>query len=255
MSAARRPDTVTGPGSPSRSGARRWSRRAVLRGALSLVYLLAVLEGGMRVAVHSDFIFSRMKGRDDSSHRISWVRRYSRNQQVDLKFDVHHPVRGWALEPDIRAMEVFDGEVLNSNARGLRGGREHPYEPVSGRRRILVLGDSYTFGEEVSDGETYAAVLDDLLPEADVLNLGVHAYGHDQMWLYLRDEGVRSARTSSFWASSGSISIAACGDSTVSGSLDSRLTPATCACCGYPCRPPRRCSRRRCSGRKRSTWA
>jgi hypothetical protein len=55
----------------------------------------------------------------------------------------------------------------------------------------VVLGDSFTFGEDVGDEETYSARLEALMPGAEVINLGVHGYGHDQMLVYLREEGIR----------------------------------------------------------------
>jgi len=55
----------------------------------------------------------------------------------------------------------------------------------------VVLGDSFTFGEEVGDEETFSHRLQSLLPNSEVLNLGVHGYGHDQMLLYLKEEGLR----------------------------------------------------------------
>jgi hypothetical protein len=49
------------------------------------------------------------------------------------------------------------------------------------RPNIVVLGDSYSFGNGVNDGEEYPAVLDRLLGErANVVNLGVPGYGLTQ---------------------------------------------------------------------------
>jgi hypothetical protein len=56
---------------------------------------------------------------------------------------------------------------------------------------VLVFGDSFTFGEDVSDDETYAHFLQQRLPGVEVLNFGVHGYGHDQMLLYLQEEGLK----------------------------------------------------------------
>ena len=60
-----------------------------------------------------------------------------------------------------------------------------------------MLGDSFTFGEDVGDDETYSHHLEQLLPGTEVINLGVHGYGHDQMLIYLREEGIAATgRTS-----------------------------------------------------------
>jgi hypothetical protein len=55
----------------------------------------------------------------------------------------------------------------------------------------LILGDSFTFGDEVSDNETYSYCLQEMLPHTEVINMGVHGYGHDQMLILLREEGVK----------------------------------------------------------------
>jgi hypothetical protein len=86
---------------------------------------------------------------------------------------------------------VFDGKTLNSNSKGLRGKAEHEYQRTAGKRRILVLGDSFTFGEEVSDDETFPHYLESALPNTEVVNFGVQGYGHDQMLLCLKEEGVK----------------------------------------------------------------
>jgi hypothetical protein len=98
---------------------------------------------------------------------------------------------GWRVEPNLRNLEAYRGKVLSTNSRGLRGRTEYGHEKPPEAFRIVVLGDSFTFGEEVGDEETYSHVLQELLPQAEVLNFGVHGYGHDQMLLYLQEEGLR----------------------------------------------------------------
>jgi hypothetical protein len=88
-------------------------------------------------------------------------------------------------------MAVFDGKSLNSNSKGLRGKTEYQYQRTPGKQRIAILGDSFTFGEEVSDDETYSHDLEATLPSTEVLNLGVQGYGQDQMLLYLKEEGIK----------------------------------------------------------------
>jgi hypothetical protein len=59
----------------------------------------------------------------------------------------------------------------------------------AGQHRVAVLGDSFTFGEDVGDEETWVHQLGVLDPGLETINLGIHAYGHDQMLLTLREEG------------------------------------------------------------------
>jgi hypothetical protein len=88
-------------------------------------------------------------------------------------------------------MRVLDGTILNSNSKGLRGRTEYDYRGAVGKKRIVVLGDSFTFGAEMSDEDTYSRLLESALPNTEVLNFGVQGYGHDQMLLYLKEEGVK----------------------------------------------------------------
>ena len=64
----------------------------------------------------------------------------------------------------------------------------HPASEATGRsistasRPILAVGNSFTFGDEVEDSETWAAHLEEILNKR-VLNAGVGAYGIDQAFL------------------------------------------------------------------------
>jgi hypothetical protein len=179
------------------TGALRASSEAMrrLKKALILVAYLAgvfvLFEGVARLALSSDAFFARIAVQDDSSWRLRWIRRHAQQGEILYQFDLYDPIRGWAVKPRVRGGVAFPGKVLNSNSKGLRGEREHDYEKRPGVVRILLLGDSFTFGDEVSDDETYAARLQELLPEAEIVNLGVHGYGHDQMLIYFEQEGVK----------------------------------------------------------------
>jgi hypothetical protein len=169
------------------------SSRARAVGVL-LAYGLGVavfLEASARAALSVDAFRERIHGHDDASKRLRWIASHEGKNEVAYSFDVHHPTRGWALRPGIREMTAFGDRVLNSNSRGLRGRTEYAYAKAPGVRRVLVFGDSFTFGEDVSDDETYAHFLQQRLPGVEVLNFGVHGYGHDQMLLYLQEEGLR----------------------------------------------------------------
>jgi hypothetical protein len=148
-------------------------------------------ESAARAVLSIDPLFKRIRGEDDSSRRLDFVKRHSNKRHFTYNFDAYHPVRGWALAPNLRARQVFRGKILNSNSRGVRGPVEYPYARVPGKHRILILGDSYTFGDEVSDHETYSSYLAAMLPNSEVLNLGIHGYGHDQMLLYFTEEGAK----------------------------------------------------------------
>src|SRR5262245_7755825 len=166
-----------------------WRRLLVV--ACYGVGLAVFFEAAARLALRSDALFQRIAAEDDASWRLRWVRRQRGGVRLSYRFDVHHPTRGWALRPGIEPTDAFGGKILSSNSRGLRGRAEHDYAKPPGVIRIVTLGDSFTFGEEVGDDETWSHQLEELLPGSEVLNLGVHGYAHDQMLLYLQEEGVR----------------------------------------------------------------
>lgn len=174
---------------PPTSTARAGRRAGLLRGALLLLLVTATLEGGARWLVRTETLLARISSPfDEASWRLRWVNRHRGGETpYAFSFDVHHPIRGWAVAPNVRNLEVFGGKRLNTDAHGLRGSREVPFEKTPGTLRVAIFGDSFTFGEEVSDDETFAHQVELLLPGVEVLNFGVHGYGHDQALLYLRE--------------------------------------------------------------------
>jgi lysophospholipase L1-like esterase len=163
----------------------------VVAAALYLVAVGLFFEVSARLALTSDAFFERIAINDDVSWRHRWLRRQGDRPQLFYGFDIHDPVRGWAVKPGLRDLRVWGDRSVSTNSRGLRGAAEHAYARRPGVPRIVALGDSFTFGDEVGDAEAWPQQLARRLPGVEVLNLGVHGYGHDQMLLYLQEEGVR----------------------------------------------------------------
>jgi len=164
------------------------------RGLTWTLYALSLaiaFEGASRIVLSSEAFLRRVTANDDPSWRLRWIARHGAAGRLQYEIDEWHPARGWALKPNLRDVPVMGGKLLNSNSEGVRGRREHAEEKAPGTTRILVLGDSFTFGEDVGDDETYSHHLERLLPGTEVINLGVHGYGHDQMLIYLREAGAR----------------------------------------------------------------
>jgi hypothetical protein len=99
---------------------------------------------------------------------------------------VYSETYGWALRAGSH-YEGRNGEVITVNSRGYRG-REHAVEPAAHSRRVVMLGDSLTFGSGVSDGETFSDRLE-ATAGFEVVNLGVDGYGTDQELIRLENEG------------------------------------------------------------------
>lgn len=97
----------------------------------------------------------------------------------------HHPVIGWWHLPELYA-RLGLGEtyhVLETNAAGMRATRDYPLERPAGRRRVVFLGDSYTAGDGVSNGERFTDLLEARFPHLDALNFGLNGSGTDQQLL------------------------------------------------------------------------
>jgi hypothetical protein len=96
-------------------------------------------------------------------------------------FGMFDPLLGWTNRPGGSSP---DGRV-RLDELGLRG-TDALERAGRAELRIVACGDSFTFGEEVADGETWAALLEESWPTSAVLNLGVGGYGTDQALLRLR---------------------------------------------------------------------
>ena len=93
-------------------------------------------------------------------------------------------------EPPPRPSAAVDAPIYVSSVEGLRSARpDVSFASVLAQRRIAVVGDSFTFGLEVTYDEAWPAQLERLFGEGvQVLNFGVDGYGVDQAYLrYRRD--------------------------------------------------------------------
>jgi hypothetical protein len=85
---------------------------------------------------------------------------------------------------------------IEINSKGLRGA-EIDYRKPAGEYRILVVGDSFTFAEQVNQQETFTQRLEDRLnaessgPHYRVLNAGSNGWATANEAVYLTKEGVR----------------------------------------------------------------
>jgi hypothetical protein len=80
------------------------------------------------------------------------------------------------------------------NSHGLRE-REVSFEKTAGTIRVLVLGDSQTWGLGVEQNERFSEILEDLLRHrrvnAEVINFGIPGFGTDQEFLLFTQLGVQ----------------------------------------------------------------
>jgi lysophospholipase L1-like esterase len=159
-------------------------RRRILLVLLGLGLGLLVAEIGVRI-YHS--ATGKVPPHADRSLEMEWdwARRHLEAGAPRFESDLgHDPDLGWVNLPNLRT------EAFSTNAQGMRGARDVP--PDKGdAKRILFVGDSYTWGLHVRDDETYPAALEAMLPEGwEVYNLAVSGTGTDQQILTLEKLGL-----------------------------------------------------------------
>ena len=90
---------------------------------------------------------------------------------------------------------MLGAQQVTINAHSLRDA-DIPYVKPDNEKRILVLGDSVTFGWGVSQGEAFSDQMEPLLRaqtgvQWQVINAGVNGYNTEQEAAYLRKDGMR----------------------------------------------------------------
>lgn len=83
---------------------------------------------------------------------------------------------------------VYD---YNTNGQHMRGINDISYEKNPDTLRIVALGDSFTWGEDVPLFFSYPAILEELIPNTEVLNFGIIATGIDSMYFRWKYEALQ----------------------------------------------------------------
>lgn len=110
-------------------------------------------------------------------------------RMVGSSFSVYDPVEGKKLKPNFETTRTTQEFTIrfSTNSEGHRGP-----EP-SANRPILFLGDSFTMGYGVSDGEEFPALVRDALavrePAVPVVNAGMGDNGNGRWIKFLRTKG------------------------------------------------------------------
>jgi len=123
--------------------------------------------------------------------RITWDKRQGVPGLV-----LTHPVRIEVLAPNYKG--YYAGKPLNINNLGFRDDQDYSFKKRSGTFRIIVLGDSVTFGHGCRFEETWPYLLKQKLIRWDnrtkweVWNLGVPGYDTDLELKTLEEIGPRA---------------------------------------------------------------
>lgn len=180
-------------GRQSRSPIVLWGMRVALSvGSLAVACLL--VEAASRFCYWIGYIPVTIPySAPDRAWREQWVVRHRESGIVaTYGYDQYDPRLGWSLRPNLRDYQFDNQPGVTSNSRGMRDEREFAYDKPPAVRRIVVLGDSFTFGQEAEQRYIWPARLQArLAADWEVLNMAVHGYGTDQQLLMLQQEGVR----------------------------------------------------------------
>lgn len=139
------------------------------------------------------FIIAQLVDHDDFFDSRDVV--FARLNEADLaefKAKSGDPVTGWRWHgPLEREEKNCLGETITYHYDAA-GARVHPWFDVA-TTEMIVVGDSYTNGDEVSDGEAFPARLSQLLG-VSVANHGVGGYDPTQSMLNLQENFARYPR-------------------------------------------------------------
>lgn len=93
-----------------------------------------------------------------------------------------HEILGYSFCPNIRGL-FFEEISLDTNSFGARGSTE--LTNTSNKTKVVFLGDSFTFGSNVDEEESFSYHFGNSSNNVESINLGVPGYGHTQMLLKL----------------------------------------------------------------------
>jgi len=154
----------------------------------NLLATIILIEGSFRLYYA---VTDKVPAAGDLSVQREWRWVKARLADGKVSFDprfVYDRHAGWANAPNIDTTPKNQGRVV-TNRFGMRNHQEFPLERIPGKQRMLIVGDSYSFGYGVSNEETFAYRLAGMLPDWEVMNFAVSATGTDQNYLMYEHHG------------------------------------------------------------------
>ena len=142
----------------------------------SMLLSILVFEVALRI-IYPETQF--LDSKSDNYWRV-WLQTQANQQSNNDKDIIHDRLLGWRMKP------LYQRQGVSHNSIGFRGSREFDLFPQ--RKRILSIGDSFTYGLGVNDDETFSAYLEQII-DAEVINAGVNGYGIDQSLLMWEHNG------------------------------------------------------------------
>ncbi len=104
----------------------------------------------------------------------------------------HDSLLGWVNIPSLELPNAYGpGVRIRINGQGFRSDYDFESQVPEGKRRIICLGDSFTFGFGVSNGEAWCDRLREYDPRIETVNMGQGGYGVDQSYLWYKRDGLK----------------------------------------------------------------
>jgi len=99
---------------------------------------------------------------------------------------------GWGVKPNTEQRVVTsDFDVTYSiNSQGLRD-KEINFHKPDKEFRIVAMGESMVFGDGIDYGKRFTEIIEQMLNNVEVVNMGVQGFGMDQAFLLLSRNGFR----------------------------------------------------------------
>jgi hypothetical protein len=166
------------------------ARRRVIQLAFGLVLILVLAEATLQI-IHAfdDKLAGTQLGRINTflESGLSWERNfldtYKPGALVYGGIHVPHQTLGWSMVPGVRMKR--GGATYTVNREGFRS--LHDFANLPDRYQVLIVGDSFTFGDSLDDKDTWPYLLEQRDPRLNVLNMAGTGYGIDQMYLTLQE--------------------------------------------------------------------
>lgn len=110
-------------------------------------------------------------------------------QNVNTARLIYDADLGWTNQKNFTSE---DSSII-INSQGLRSTQTYSENPPSNTLRVALFGDSFTFGGEVANTETWGHYLEETLLakgwNIEILNFGISGYGMDQAYIRWQLEG------------------------------------------------------------------
>ena len=98
---------------------------------------------------------------------------------------------GWKNIPSIHLPNIYGtGKYVTINSQGFRNKSTFTEKKPSGTTRIICSGDSFAFGQGVSNEKTWCNLLAESA-STETVNMGLPGYGVDQAYLWYMRDGLK----------------------------------------------------------------